>query len=266
MRGAYPYRATVAGVGAFSALPDDDEVDPRVARQRAAHPLVEPTRPQIDVVVQFEADLEQQPALQQSAGHRRITDRTEQDQAVAAQLVDHAGGQNFSVAWQAPRTQVGFGALHSGQHHVEYLECLADDFRADAVTGDDRQLHWCRTVHLLPPPHRFHCIVAGTSRQVHRFHHRGLDGVADRVRAAAGTSRIQSQHHRRPAAGGVLAQLGGLNVHPGLAEQGADLAQRAWLVSVMQIRLTPSARRSKLRPLIATIFCTCQARTACPRR
>ena len=45
-------------------------------------------RPQVDVVVEGEAQLEQQPALQHAGGHARVTDRAEQDRVVLLELLE----------------------------------------------------------------------------------------------------------------------------------------------------------------------------------
>ncbi len=84
--GAGADRAAGAGVGAFGAFPDDDEVDLREAGQRAGYTPIEPGGPQVDVVVQGEADFQQQTAFQQPAGHRRVADGAEQDGVIPAQF------------------------------------------------------------------------------------------------------------------------------------------------------------------------------------
>ncbi len=75
-------RTAGAGVGTLGALADHDEVDVRIARQRTAHPRVQPAGPQIDVMVEFEPDTKQQATFQHTAWHRRVTDRAEQNRVV----------------------------------------------------------------------------------------------------------------------------------------------------------------------------------------
>lgn len=77
-----------------------------------------------------------------ATGHRRVTDRAEQDRVVSLQLGQHRVGQHVPGRMVLPGAEVVLGLLHAGQHSVEHLERLADDFRADAVAGDHRQLHW----------------------------------------------------------------------------------------------------------------------------
>ena len=76
-------------------------------RERAAHAGVEPGGAQVHVVVEFEAQAQQQAALEDSAGHRRVADRAEQDRVVLAQLGPSTdSGSNSPVACQraAPRS------------------------------------------------------------------------------------------------------------------------------------------------------------------
>jgi len=111
---ADPDGAPGSRVGALGALTDDDEIDLGVARQWAAHPLVEPARAQVDVVVELETDLQQQATLQHPAGHRGVADRAEQDRVVAAQLVEHRRGQHLSGGVVAAGAEVVLGLVHPG--------------------------------------------------------------------------------------------------------------------------------------------------------
>ena len=92
VRGAHPDRAARAGVGPFGALPHHDEVDVGISGQRACHTRIQPGRPQIDVVVEFEANSQQQATFQHATGHRRVTDRAQQDRIVRTQLVENRIG------------------------------------------------------------------------------------------------------------------------------------------------------------------------------
>jgi hypothetical protein len=84
VQGAGPDHSAGTGVEPFSSLPDHHEVDVRVAHQRAGDARIQPRGPQVDVVIQREADLQQQSALEHAAGHRRIADGAQQDCVVAA--------------------------------------------------------------------------------------------------------------------------------------------------------------------------------------
>ena len=82
IRCADPDCSTCSGVRALGSLADHDEVDVGVARQRPGHTGIQPRRSQVDVMVEHEPDAKQQAALQHTAGHRRVTDRAEQDRIV----------------------------------------------------------------------------------------------------------------------------------------------------------------------------------------
>ena len=119
-RRACAHRAAVADVRALGALAHDDEVDVARVGQRGRDAREEPRRPQVDVVVELEAQPEQQPALEQTAG-RLVSpgsaDRPEQDRVVPAQLVQDVVGKHLaggvpalgpevvrrSVDWSVPR-------------------------------------------------------------------------------------------------------------------------------------------------------------------
>ncbi|SKW13139.1 Uncharacterised protein [Mycobacteroides abscessus subsp. abscessus] len=84
VRGVDTDRAAVAGIRALGALAHHDQVDGRVPRQRAGDTGVQLGRAQIDVVVQREAGVQQQPPLQHTAGDRRIANGAKQNGVVSA--------------------------------------------------------------------------------------------------------------------------------------------------------------------------------------
>ena len=55
MGSADPDHAAGPGVGTLRTLADHHEIDVRVAAQRATYARIQPRRPQVDVVVQLEA-------------------------------------------------------------------------------------------------------------------------------------------------------------------------------------------------------------------
>jgi hypothetical protein len=141
VRGADADRAARAGVWPLGALAHDHEVDGGIACQRAVDTRKQPRRTQIDVMVELEAQPEQQPALQYATGHRRITDGTQQDRVVPAQLGGHAVGQRLPRCVVALGTQVVGRLLDTRQDDVEHLEGFGDDLGSDAVSGDYGQFH-----------------------------------------------------------------------------------------------------------------------------
>ncbi len=55
--------------------------------ERAAHPGIEPARTKVHMVIELEAQTQQQTALQDAAGHTRITDGAKQDGVVLAEFI-----------------------------------------------------------------------------------------------------------------------------------------------------------------------------------
>ena len=151
-------RAAVAGVRALGALADDDEVDVGAAGQRGRGVREELRRTQVDVVVEGEAELQQQPALQHAGRHGRVADRAEQDGVVALEGFELRVGKGLTGAVPALGAEVVLLGL---QLHVlredggEDLEALGHDLLADAVTGDHCEIDAARhvgTLRLRPTP------------------------------------------------------------------------------------------------------------------
>ena len=101
-RGVPVQDAAGAGVEALGALADHDQVDLAGldVGQRARRAGPEPGRAQVDVLVEGEAELEQQAALEHAGRHARVADRAEQDGVVAGQLgLDGRAGSTSPVRW-----------------------------------------------------------------------------------------------------------------------------------------------------------------------
>ena len=145
VRGADAERAAVAGVGALGALAHDDEVDlARVRPSGEATPGEDPGRAQVDVVVELEAQPQQQAALEDAGRQVRVAglaaDRAEQDRVVLADLGEHGVGQHLAGREVALGAEVvaGLLELHAGRgRRLEDLERLGGHLRTDAVAGDD---------------------------------------------------------------------------------------------------------------------------------
>ena len=142
--------AAVADVQALGALADDDEVDLALAGHRRGQGSdragEQPAGPQVHVVVEGEAQLEQQTPLEQPAGHvggaGRRADGAEQDGVGLGQLGQHGVRQHLTGALPVARAQVVVrGGDHAlTDHRVEDLEALGDDLGTDAVTADHGEL------------------------------------------------------------------------------------------------------------------------------
>ena len=148
LRRAATQHATGADVGALGALAVDDEVDliRTLAGERPGDTGVELDRAVVDVMVELEAQGQQDAALEHARRHGGIADGAEQDRVVGAQLLEHRGRQGLAGAVVEPGTQV---VLLSGHGHiaadgVEDLEGLGHHLGADAVAGDESDVEGAR--------------------------------------------------------------------------------------------------------------------------
>ena len=100
------------------------------------------------MVVEGEAELEQEAALQDAGRDRRVADRAEQDGVVLLQRVEVGVGEGLTGGVVAPGAEVELLGL---QLHIlredggEDLETLGHDLLADAVTGDHCEIECCET-------------------------------------------------------------------------------------------------------------------------
>ena len=140
--------AAHAGVDAARVLADDDVVHRlgRDARDRRRDAGVELHRAQVDVLVEVEAELEEDVLLEDAGGDvlragageadRAEVDRVELAQLRLVGLVDEPAGLEIVLAAEGEdlRLEAELELLRGG---LEDLEALADDFGAGAVAGDD---------------------------------------------------------------------------------------------------------------------------------
>jgi hypothetical protein len=141
VRGVLAQQAARADVGALGAFPHDHHVDLGVARQRTPHARVEPGGPEVDVVVELEAQPQQQAALEDAARHGGVADGAEQDRVVLLELGEHRFGQELTGGVPARGAEVVVGRLGAGHDLLQHLQRLVDDLRPDAVSRDDRKAH-----------------------------------------------------------------------------------------------------------------------------
>ncbi len=149
VRRAAADRAAVADVRALGALAHHDEVDVAGRGERAGHAGVELRRAQVDVVVELEAQLQQQPALDvrvlqpRVAGHS--ADGAEQDRVVRLDRVEVGVGERVAGLEEARGAQREAGLVEADAaacgRGIQHLLRLGDHLGTDAVTGDDGQLH-----------------------------------------------------------------------------------------------------------------------------
>ncbi len=123
-------------------LPHHHEVDllGALVLERALDAGVELDRPQVDVLVELEANTEEEPLLQDARRHLRMAHGSQVDCVEAAKLLQHGirkdlAGLQVAVAAQVVRlglvTKAGGGG--SG---LQDLQPLLNDLQADPVAGD----------------------------------------------------------------------------------------------------------------------------------
>jgi hypothetical protein len=142
--------------GALGALADDDEVDLTRVRQRRADGRVDLRRPQVDVVVEGEPQLQQQVPLEYAGRHGRVADRAEQDRVVGADALQLRVRERLAGGVPALRAEVVLGPL---ERHavlrgdgVEHLQCLGGHLGSDSVTGDNGQREGLLLGHFVSSP------------------------------------------------------------------------------------------------------------------
>ena len=130
----------VTAVEALCAFAHDDEVDVAGVSQGAGHTLVVLGGTQVHVVVEGEAQLEQQASFKDAGGDGGVADCAEENHVVALDGLEVLVGEGVAgrVPALSPQIEVGRGVVDASvsQHAVENLEAFGDDFLAYAVAGD----------------------------------------------------------------------------------------------------------------------------------
>ncbi len=146
VRSAPAKRPAGADVRTLGALPADDHVDVgrALARQWRGDAREQLHRTQVHVVVELEAQRQQDPALEDPRRHARVTDRAQQDRVLAPQLGQHRCGQRLARGVVAAGAEVVVGGRdeQTGQRRdgVEHLQALGDHLGPDPVPGNDSKL------------------------------------------------------------------------------------------------------------------------------
>ncbi len=140
-------------VHAPAVLADTDVVDlfGALVLDGRLHAGDQPHRAQVDVLVQGEADLEQDALLQDAGGHVRVPHGAQEHGVEALELLqrrNRAGLRRCAGSGRRRgRTGRGHGEAVAGGGGAEHLEALAHDLRAGAVAGENRDLVFhCQSV------------------------------------------------------------------------------------------------------------------------
>ena len=146
VRRAFVHEALHAAVEVFGVFADDDEVD--VLRVLALDGALDAGEQlhgaEVDVLVEAEAEVEQQLAFEDAGLHVGVADGAEEDAVELAELVEAVGGEGFAGLEVAVAAPVEVGELEL--EAVLLGDCLEDFdafgryFRAGAVAADDCDL------------------------------------------------------------------------------------------------------------------------------
>ena len=136
-------RSPVAAVQPLGALADDYEVNIAGVRQRSGHTRVVRGGAQIHVMVQGEAQAQQQPAFEDAGGDRGIADGAEEDDVMILDGIEIRVCERLAGAAPAfgSKVEVGGGELDTGtlQDGSQNFESLGNDLSSNAVPGDHCQ-------------------------------------------------------------------------------------------------------------------------------
>src|SRR5690554_4399553 len=138
-------RTAVADVRALGTFTHDDDGEIARLGERAFDAREELRGAKVDVVVELEAQAEQEPALEHSAWDVRVADGAEQDRVVLTDRSEIAIGERLTRLVPAGGAEVEVGRcdreIGAAQGRLEHSETLSDHFGPDAVTGDDGETH-----------------------------------------------------------------------------------------------------------------------------
>ncbi len=195
--GALADRAAGAAIQAFGTFAHHHKVDLARLGERRGDALVQLGRPQVHILVQREAQLEQQPALQHTRLDARVADRAEQDRVGALDALQVLVGQDLAVAQVALRAQI---EVHIGELRritsrlLQRLLGPRRDFLANAIAGN----HGDRVLRLV-----FTHRTRAYTRRAHGEPMRLISWTAlrktstwqDAPRYMSSVARITSRHH-----------------------------------------------------------------------
>ena len=102
-------------------------------------------RPLVDVEVEGEAQLEQQPALDDPGRYLRRADGAEQDGVEAAQLLERRVGEDLAVAEVALPAEVELDGVELGARGLEDAQRLGGHLGTDPVAADHGDAVWAVT-------------------------------------------------------------------------------------------------------------------------
>ena len=151
VRGATADRSAGTAVQAFGAFTHDDEIDVTRVGERRGNALVQLGRTQVHVLVQVEAELEQQAAFQNARLDARIADGAQQDGVGLLDALLFLFRKNRAVTQIALGTQIELLIFEFGDAFGRLLQSLLSPrshFLANAIARNDGDgVLLCRITH-----------------------------------------------------------------------------------------------------------------------
>ena len=151
VRGATADRSAGTAVQAFGAFTHDDEIDVTRVGERRGNALVQLGRTQVHVLVQVEAELEQQAAFQNARLDARIADGAQQDGVGLLDALLFLLGEDRAVTQIAFGTEVEMLVIEFGDAFGRLLQSLLgprSHFLANAIARNDGDgVLLCRITH-----------------------------------------------------------------------------------------------------------------------
>ena len=151
VRGATAHRSAGTAVQAFGAFTHHDEIDVTRVGERRRDTLVQLGRTQVHVLVQVEAELEQQAAFQNARLDARIADGAQQDGVGLLDAVLFLFRKNRAVTQIALGTQIELLIFEFGDAFGRLLQSLLSPrshFLANAIARNDGDgVLLCRITH-----------------------------------------------------------------------------------------------------------------------
>src|SRR5262249_47671611 len=129
-----------ARVLALGVLAEEEHVDVcRAApRERAGHPLEQPSRAHVRPQVEALPDLEHEPPQRDVVGHRRVTDRAHEHRVVRVERLERVGGHHPAVLAPVGGAPRQLGPFEREAQRVDRAPGFCDHLRSNTVAREER--------------------------------------------------------------------------------------------------------------------------------
>ena len=149
MRGADADSAAVATVEAFRAFTDNNEVRVVGGAQWRGNAFVVLRGTKVHVVIESEAELQQQTAFKDTGGNRRVTNSTQKDSVVSPDCFKIFVGQGVAGAVPAVSAQIEVSRFKfqvgTFKDFGQNLQAFGNNLFTDTVAGNNCKLQSCHS-------------------------------------------------------------------------------------------------------------------------